>query len=231
MNVIDINQNVHNYLVCQLASERSHQESIVIEQGNLIEGIVIKWKETCVFFKLKASKLIGCLHITDCGKDINVFNTLAIGESKTLYIKWISEETNYKIVDLSLSNTLVNETLPIKGNKMRAVIWRFNKYSSYPLLVEAGWEMTGSVFFSDLNGSDKYQVGDFIDVCFDETVEERHYFKINKTSSGKPKVGDKIYCWFVSFWNGFGATVQLDKNLYGFIDITEITDDIEPRVD
>jgi predicted RNA-binding protein with RPS1 domain len=35
----------------------------------------------------------------------------------------------------------------------------------------------------------------------------------------------------VNFKPGFGATVQISKDKYGFIDITEISDELEPRVD
>ena len=60
---------------------------------------------------------------------------------------------------------------------MKAIIRRFNKFSSFPLLVEAGRDLTGSVSFEELGGGD-YHPGDIIDVYFEETKEGRHYFRL-----------------------------------------------------
>ena len=74
---------------------------------------------------------------------------------------------------------------------MKAVVKRFNKFSSYPLIVEAGWELTGSVFFSDLKDSE-YNVGDIINVYFSETKEEWHYFRLGEEIKSKPKEGELV---------------------------------------
>lgn len=89
---------------------------------------------------------------------------------------------------------------------MRAVIWKFNKFSSYPLIVEAGRDLTGSIFFTELIDM-SYVVGDFVDVYYDETIENRHYFRMSSKKITSPKEGDLVNCWFVKFKSGFGCTV------------------------
>jgi len=54
---------------------------------------------------------------------------------------------------------------------MKAVIKRYNKYSSYPLIIEAGRELTGSVFFADIDLNKQYNTEDIINVYFTETVD------------------------------------------------------------
>lgn len=54
---------------------------------------------------------------------------------------------------------------------MRAVVRKFNKFSSFPLIVEAGRDLTGFVSFSHLEETN-YLIGDIITVYFDETIEE-----------------------------------------------------------
>lgn len=89
---------------------------------------------------------------------------------------------------------------------MRAVVRKFNKFSSFPLIVEAGRDLTGFVSFSHLEETN-YLIGDIITVYFDETIEEWHYFRLSANPKTKPKTGDLISCRFVKFKQGFGATV------------------------
>jgi len=93
-------------------------------------------------------------------------------------VKKIQEESKYLIVDLALSKEKAVDI--VKGAKMKAIVKRFNKFSSYPLLVEASRELTGSVFFSDLDMNKSYLVGDIITVYYDSVEQDRHYFKVNK---------------------------------------------------
>ena len=64
MHVVLVTQN-HQLLLLP-SSERSTEQSIV-EEGGLVEGVVIKRRENSVFLNLKGSKLVGCLHVTDTG--------------------------------------------------------------------------------------------------------------------------------------------------------------------
>ena len=76
----------------------------------MVHATVLRRRENIVFFKLVDSKLIGALHITDCGDQISKFPLLQKGDLVELYVKKISEESKYKIVDLAYSKISVNDS-------------------------------------------------------------------------------------------------------------------------
>ena len=39
-----------------------------------------------------------------------------------------------------------------------------------------------------------YVVGDFVDVYYDETIENRHYFRMSSKKITSPKEGDLVNC-------------------------------------
>lgn len=135
----------------------------------MVHATVLRRRENIVFFKLVDSKLIGALHITDCGDQLSKFPLLQKGDLVELYVKKISEESKYKIVDLAYSKISVNDSCQVQGWKMKAVVKWYNKYSSYPLILEAGRDLTGAVFFSDLDSSKSYHSGEIITVYYDST--------------------------------------------------------------
>lgn len=75
----------------------------------MVHASVLRRRENIVFFKLVDSKLIGSLHITDCGESIDKFNLLQKGDLVELYVKRVCEESKYKIVDLAFSKSTVND--------------------------------------------------------------------------------------------------------------------------
>ena len=59
--------------------------------------------------------------------------------------------------------------------------------------MEAGRDLTGSIFFTELIDM-SYVVGDFVDVYYDETIENRHYFRMSSKKITSPKEGDLVNC-------------------------------------
>ena len=135
------------------------------------------------------------------------------------------------------------------GEKVNALIHKFNKQWSYPLIVKLtenkfGFIMFSDVWFKGLNSEEdinsKYKPGKMIDVYIksitpssikDVKIECTLKNPNEKQAKTVYKNGDKVMWRFVKFKSGFGATVQLSSNKYGFVDICEIDDYINSRVD
>ena len=135
------------------------------------------------------------------------------------------------------------------GEKVNALIYKFNKQWSCPLIVKLTENKFGFIMFSDLcfkglNTEEdiysKYKPGKMIDVYVksitpskikDVKIECTLVNPNEKVTHKVYKNGDKVICRFVKFKSGFGATVQLSGNKFGFVDICEIDDYINSRVD
>lgn len=130
-----------------------------------------------------------------------------------------------------------------QGSKLKGIVCKFDKTCSFPLTVKLSDRQLGSVAFTDLGlkeGFDEneleriYEIGTVLDV----------YVKVAK-DGGEGKVecslvepgqesrvgdmieGQKVLCRYVKFKTGFGATVQVSTKKYAFIDVCELTDEIE----
>lgn len=223
---------MHPYLIFaeKEEHERRSQGSGRVRVGEIVQAKIIKRREFSVYCKLNDKGLIGCLHITDCGKNMEEFQNLKKGDLVDVYVKSISEE-KYRIADLSLSKKSAQPSDLTKGKKMKVVVRRFNKFASYPLLVEASRTHIGSVLFSDLDGSQTYLPGQIVHAYYLGEEDQKQFFSLKSDKKDEIEVGSLIDCRFVSFKPGFGATIQMSKTEYGFVDITEISDELEPRID
>ncbi|CAI2362226.1 unnamed protein product [Moneuplotes crassus] len=129
-----------------------------------------------------------------------------------------------------------------KGDKAQGIICKFNKSCSYPLTIKLSEKHLGVVFFSDLGlkeGFDQselermFEIGSVIDVYIKTPKEGEGKIECSlippeqERSVKRFEEGSKALCRYVKFKNGFGATVQLSPTKYGFIDICELTDEIE----
>lgn len=233
--VVDENESaMFPYLTISDKKERA-EKSQSIHPGNTITATVRKIRSNIAFFKFEQPGTVGSLHITDWGADVESFKALKKGTELSLFIKSVSKERKLRIVDLAFSKENANEAL-VRGKPIKAIVKRYNKFASNPLLIETSRSTVGSIFFSDIDTSKSYALGDVITVYFKtkshEAAHDMHYFTMKKSQKVRtPKVGEVVDCRFVKFRSGFGATVQINKDTFGFIDLAEISDELEPKID
>lgn len=135
------------------------------------------------------------------------------------------------------------------GEKVKAIITKFDPTKSFPLVLKLSDKQYAYVFFGDMglqetddmtHLSTVFEPGSLLEKVYIKNIveqidkEPRIECTLTKPSEKevKPKydIGTKALCRYVKFRDGFGATVQITQNQYGFVDLCEIDDDIVPGV-
>lgn len=116
------------------------------------------------------------------------------------------------------------------GSKYKATIVSINFKYSEPIQIQLSPFVRGSIPFDHMiNPSDlsaafmetKYSVGQQVEVTY---LEKNQFSLLKNTGKQNRKRGDLVTVRYVNSVKGKGMTVQIDSKTYGFLEMSEVTD-------